>query len=244
MVQDSDQPNFVLEMRCFKDVSAEEKQRIMDERLSKNTMKSTNVHMKNFSNWLFEKEKPKVEDIPTDQLPEILEDFYCKTVKKDGELFKVSTLKNLRSGLNRYFWEQRGLDIVQDTRFTRTNEMFSGVKVQSKKAGKGTTKSYPVVNSQDMNTIAQFFQHDYSQSPNPRKLLRNMIYNILYFFCQRAHKNLYGMCKDHFKLSLDPDTNLCFVEQNNDEMDKNHGPDYTKLANEAQMYEKPGMENT
>ncbi len=125
--------NFDLIPTRFPRFSAEEKQKILDERLSANTRKSTEVHMRNFAQWLEENFHPKPEEISTEELPDLLFDFYSETVRKDGGIFKVNTLKNLRSGLNRFYKEDRSIDIVNDTRFTRANEMFCGIKVQAKK---------------------------------------------------------------------------------------------------------------
>ena len=57
----------------------------------------------------------------------------------------MQTLKCLRSGLARHFKTTKGFDSIKDSPFIKSNEMFKGVTVQSKKNGKGVRWSYPAI---------------------------------------------------------------------------------------------------
>lgn len=46
--------------------------------------------------------------------------------------------------------DTRNLDIISDIRFTKTNQMFSGVTKKTRKEGLGSTKSFPVIEDEDM----------------------------------------------------------------------------------------------
>lgn len=48
------------------------------------------------------------------------------------------------------------------------------------------------------------------------------------------------MEQNWFQVSIDPTKNLHFVEQIQDELDRNHGPKDTKMTNEGRMYELTG----
>ena len=111
--------------------------------------------------------------------------------------------------------------------------------VDSKKHGKGVRRSYPKFSQIDMERIAEYFNHDYLNLPDPKKLQRNMIFFVIYYFCRRGRENLYGMTQDTFKLITEMDGTQYLV-QNIDEADKNHGPDDTEQTNEGRMYGNPG----
>ena len=69
--------------------------------------------------------------------------------------------------------------------------------------------------------------------PDPRKLQRNLIFYIIYFFCQRGRENLSEMKKGTFKLMVEVTEGVEYVVQFVDEADKNHGPDDSKPTNEG-----------
>ena len=104
-----------------------------------------------------------------------------KPQKKDD--YSVQSLKCMRSGLNRYFRKQKGIDITNDSIFVKANEMFEAVKVNAKKQGRGVKKSYPPITQIDLERIAEFFLHDHVTNPNPKKLQQNIMFHIIYFFC-------------------------------------------------------------
>ncbi len=221
----------------FADVSEEQKKKIMEERQSLNTKKSTDKNMRLLKTYLLEKNKPEIEEITDAELLE----FYAALRTKNSDHFKINILKNIRSGINRYMKESRGVDIVADPAFTRANEMFKGVKVQSKKAGKGTMTSKFVIKDEDLQKIRNYLDHDQMNNPSPKKLQQAVIFFIVFYFCRRGRENLYGMKKNMFTVAFDQEQQLLYVEQNVDEMDKNHSENDPNIANEGRMYEMPGM---
>ena len=58
---------------------------------------------------------------------------------------------------------------------------------------------------------------------------------IVYFICQRGHKNLCHMTKSMFKHVVEADGTKYFMQELND-MDKNHNTDDTTKTNEGKMY--------
>ena len=76
-------PNFDLNFGRFKNISKEKKEEIIRNSKAANTNKATDLWMNCFSDYLAEKELPKVQDIATDELPTILSDFYVEVKKKD-----------------------------------------------------------------------------------------------------------------------------------------------------------------
>ena len=221
---------------CFKAVLDDRKQFILDEKDKKNTQKATQSAVSQFEAYLQLKNLPNISTIPKDLLAETLLNFYVEVPPRNDENYAVQSLKCKRAALNRYFKPNRGIDNTADTTFTKANEMFKGVCVHSKKQGKGVRKSYPNITSDDIHKISDYFAHDYLNQPDPKKLQRNLIFYIIYFFCHRGCENLYTMRKDTSTVVVDPSDRSEYVKQNIDEADKNHGPDDTNPTNEGRMY--------
>ena len=96
-------------------------------------------------------------------------------------------------------------------------------------------KSYPAISEIDLERIAEYFCYDHMSKPDPRRLQQNLIFYIIYFFCQRGRENLYDMKRNTFKLVVEPD-GLESVVQDQDEIDKNHNFEDSTKTNEGRMY--------
>ena len=93
----------------------------------------------------------------------------------------MQTLKDLRSNLNRWFKDKRDIDIVEDVRFTKANNVFKGAKVRAKKSGKGVTKSTLAIGEEDMEQLAMYFHIDHFLRPKPKGFTaeRNVQHDLL-----------------------------------------------------------------
>lgn len=223
----------------FGNTNEEEQEQLMDERVKKNTQRATKNAMKTLSDYLLEKNLKTFDELTNDELPQILLKFYSDLRKVDGGEYKLQTLKCLRAGINRFTKEKRNLDITNDLKFTRTNEMFKAVSVKARKEGRGSTKSYPPIEPDDLNKLAEFFNHDIMNHPNPRKLQKCVLFYIIYFFCRRGRENIYDMTIDTFQVATEFD-GVQYVYQAIDEQDKNHGIETNDPAKQGRMYQQPG----
>ena len=108
-----DQPNFQVKFGRFKTLYQAEKHKIKKKSKAESTHQATKVSVNCFNNYLIEKDLSDIENIQTDELPNILEDFYSEICKKKGESaeYKNSTVKCIRAGINRHFKSTRSLDI-------------------------------------------------------------------------------------------------------------------------------------
>ncbi len=183
----------------------------------------------------------KFDDLTDTELPDVIFGFYTSVRREDGEMYKLQSLKCICTSINRYTKEKHNLDIIANTKFIKANEMFCTVIVQTKKEGKAVTICKPVIEDCDMKIIAEYFNKNHEDDPDPQLLQQNVIFNILYFFMRRGHENLPQMQWDWFKISNDPESGLSFVKQIHDELDKNYGPNDTKLTNQGRMYEQKGQ---
>ena len=186
------------------------------------TQKPTEGVLRQFKEFLHQKELPKTEDIDFECLPEILFAFYPAAKPIKEEFYSVQTLKCMRSGLASHFRKEKGWDIMQDPAFVKANEIFKGISVDSKKHGKGVKQSTKTISDIDLEHLQQ-----------------QNIFNIIYFFCHRRRENLYEMKQDTYKIMTEPDGSqhaLQFI----DKVDKNHGPKDTTQSNEGKMFPTGG----
>ena len=221
----------------FGATNTDEMQKILEERNSSATVKSTKNAMTLFKAYLTEKELGLLEDLPNKNLPSILKSFYTDARTKNGELYHVQTMKSLQSNMNRWFKEHRDINIVNDKMFNQANNMFQGVKVRSKNAGKGVRRSTPTITDEDMERLAHYFFHDHFTSPNPKLLQKNIIFN---YMCRRGQENLYSMKQDWFKVCVNPESGQKYLIQVMDELDKNHREDDFNPTNQGKMYDVEG----
>ena len=223
----------------FANTSNEEKQKLLDERGSKNTNKAVKCAVGCLEAYLSEKSMGTIADIDLDKWPEVLENFYTNACTKKGERYHVQTLKSMRSCLNRFFTEKMKINIIEDKSFNSANLMFKSVQVHSKKQGKAVTKKTEKISDYDMKLISNYFNVDHVKSPNPKILRQCVMFNIIYYLCQRGQENLYDMTDDFFEIEVEP-TGERYVHQVRDELDKNHHESTTQIPNQGWMYEVEG----
>ena len=181
----------------FKSRSKQDTEQLLKGKDKTSTQRATQIYLAQFKRFLNVKHLPEVDDIPTSDLDSILFDFYSAIQPQKKDDYCVQTLKCIRAGLNRYFRQERGIDIAKDPMFTRANEMLKAVQVDAKKKGLGVKQKYPPISEIDLERIAEYFNHDHVTKPDPKCLQQNMIFYIIYFFCRRGRENLYDMKKKH-----------------------------------------------
>ena len=233
---------FKVNVERFGASTEEDIAKLIEERNRPNTNRSTKQCVSILRQYLAAKNLSDVELLPDADLPEILKKFYADARKKDGSRYHTQSLKNIRSGINRYFKEKHKIDIIDDPRFKEANMSFQGSQVRAKREGRGVRRSTPVISEQDMASLAMYFTVDHLKQPNPSVLQRNVMFNIIYYLCRRGQENLYEMTKDWFQVVTKP-TGERFVAQVKDEMDKNHTENDYNMTNEGRMYEVAGENN-
>ena len=223
----------------YKDITAEQKKELLKNKDKRNTQQATERAIYQLNHFLSLKSKPNCDDICEDNLDGILSVFYCLIQPQSKDDYSVQSVKCIRAALNRYFHQERGFDIVKDSQFVKSNEMFKAMLVDGKKKGLAIRKSTRPISQIDLERIAEFFCHDHIITPDPKRLQMNIIFYIIYYFCRRGRENLYMMNKSTFRVVVQPDGTE-FVEKAVDELDKNHGPDDDEMTNRGKMYATNG----
>ena len=228
------------QQETFVDTKESDIEDLIRDSKSINTQKSTNTALTRLKAYLKVRGLAPFEELQDDELPEIITKFYTDVrTRSKGELYKTSSFKVLRAGLNRYFKMQRNMDIVSDERFMRANLVFESVQVKAKKIGKGVTASTAHISENDLQRIAAYFSVDHTSLPKPKVLQDCVLFYIMFFFCRRGQENLQTMTKDTFKVVVENDGSR-YIIQAIDEKDKNHGVQDTEPSNQAKMYEDRG----
>ena len=138
-----------------------------------------------FNNYLIEKNLSEIDEIETNELSRVLEDFYSETCKKKGDQgdYKNSTFKCIPAGINRHYKATHSLDIISDQRLVQANEMFKGV---NKEQGHDETESLPSIEPEDQDKLSAFFKAKMAGPPDPEALQQIFIYNLIYYMGRRG----------------------------------------------------------
>ena len=121
--------------------------------------------------------------------------------------------------------------------------MFKSMTVKANHMGKGIRNSTIPIDDIDLKKLTVYFNNvNHMQNPDPHKLQQFCIYNVLWYTCHHGMENLETMKKDHYKIFVNPD-GMRYIQQNIDELDKNHREDTLAMANEGKIYENPGKFN-
>ena len=168
---------------------------------AKSTNNATKLWIDTFKQYLEQEELPKLDQIPDSDLPNLLESFYVLVRMKKSEKYKSTTLKSMRAGLNRYFKDHREIDITQDKRFMRTNELFLGLLKENKKEGRGQVIHKQTISDSDKEKLFKYFENSIkSGKPDPKILQQICIFNIVYYMGWHGRENLRNMQKDTFEV--------------------------------------------
>ena len=79
---DKNLPNFQVKFGWFKSLNDKEKDEMFTNRKAASTNKVTKLWVNCFKEYLSKKDYLKIDEIPIDQLPAILTNFYLETCKK------------------------------------------------------------------------------------------------------------------------------------------------------------------
>ncbi len=210
MASASNTASFDLGFSRFKSTSEDKWCKILEDRNCESTNKVAK-HMRNILEaYIFEKDLPSFDQTLDAALPALLEHFYTDLRQKNRQMYKLQSLKCILAGLNRFIKEQRGIDIITDSRFHKTNEMFKGMAKVTCKAGLGSTSSFPPIPDEDLECLITYFYQDFEE-PNPRKLQQAVIFSLMFHTCRRGRENMHEMKPDTYCVEHDAQ-NCKFVQ--------------------------------
>jgi hypothetical protein len=176
----------------------EDPELLVKSKFSKKTEYATLYSVRLFSQFL-DRRNLDILNMEASSLDEQLAHFYASLRKEDGTEMSSSSLANVRYGLSRHLKSLRDVDIIKDSKFTHSNEVFSGKLSKLKREGKGVVTHYSVISDEDLLKIASLI-------PNtPERLQLKVWFTLQLHFAQRGAENIHSMEKTDliFKLSHD-----------------------------------------
>jgi len=185
-------------------------------KVAKSTTKSTSNALKTFLAFCKEENYNSIQDISLDELNSLLTKFYAGARTLKGELYKMNSLRGIRSGLQRHFQEVRGIDIINDNDFNTANRCFKNVLSKVKVSSKGKVDHHPEVEPEDIDKL-----YNSIDIYTARGLQEKVWLDVVRYFIRRGMENQREMTKDTFAVSKDA-SGLSYVYQVTDELSKNH----------------------
>lgn len=104
-----------------------------------------------------------IEEVIDADLPEVLYKFYSEVKpqkagqKSNSDTYANTTLKCMRAGINRYMKQKKGIDIINDICFVKSNDLFKDLQVVEKNKGKGMLKHKDVIETEDIERSKDYF---------------------------------------------------------------------------------------
>lgn len=192
--------------------------------IPENTKKANEKAAKSFRIYLAEKElNTYFEELEAVELNTILKTFYFDARTVTGELYKASSLENLRHSLNRHLKSpphcRLDIDIIKDPRFDEANQSYKSAMKELKARGKGSVEHYPKIQDCDLKKIYNKLENDLQ---TPAGLMKKVQFDIRLYFCRRGMENMYTMTKHTFIVKAHVDKNIRYVTKDVDELSKNH----------------------
>jgi hypothetical protein len=194
----------------FGDSSEEEIQRLLEDKNTANTKKATKTAVNIFREYLREKGLDTFfEDFDKDVLNNVLRKFYVEARKRDGDFYKKSALSSIRFALNRHLQSTRNIDIINDSEFRVSAEVFRAQAVELVRRGKGSVDHFTDVTPEDLKKL---YFSDVLNINTPDGLLRKVFFDLMYLSgSKRSRGSLREQTKDTYGIAEDPEKNSKFI---------------------------------
>jgi len=230
----------------FASLSDGDIEKILDDRDSKNTKNVIKVAVKALNDYLSEKsgEFSSVNDLDkadAGDLCSTLRKFYGEIRKTDGSCYAKKSLITLRFGLQKHFLKSREEDIINNDQYQQANELFKAVLVQLKKEGLGEIKHKDSITPEDLNKL---YESDSFSKDNPESLQHRVLFEYLYYYCNRGRENVREVQKDDFVIKTDARGRRYITIHRKRQTENHRGDDFTDTDDKAgRVYEKPGKKS-
>lgn len=102
----------------------------------------------------------KFEDLPKEELAELLRQFHGTVLSKNGKQYNKSGLINIHSGINRHLVNsphKKTISLMEDTEFLQANKIFTGHLWDNKEKGLDTTKPRVPTEKDDLEKLFNIY---------------------------------------------------------------------------------------
>ena len=186
--------------------------RLKDKNKNKNTMKSTVTWINRFETWRKVRGiANELENIPVNDLDDILQSFFAEIRKSDGTEYEPECLRVMLSAMDRYSREKgREYSILKDKMFDSSRKVLNGkaIELREKGMGKRKNKSDPLTYDEE----EQLWRLKVLGSNNPKSLNYTIFYLISQQFGTRGCQEHHQLQVEELKFVRDPSGKTLYVE--------------------------------
>eukprot|EP00111_Clytia_hemisphaerica_P010449 TCONS_00030516-protein len=140
----------------FAELTDQQIETMMEKKNAKNTDQNTSYAVRILEAFC-KHAKTSYKGITSSELDKLLSKLYVSARTAKGDLYKLNSMKAIRSGLQRHFIRILNVDIITDETFRMSNLCFENVLKQLKFNGKGETEHYPEIEPEDLQKLYSSF---------------------------------------------------------------------------------------
>ena len=167
------------------------------------------------------------EDLPCNELDQLLRKFYAEIRNSDGEHYGKSSFVGIRASISRHLKNpphNKAFALMGNPDFHKSNQMFTAMLKLLKKDGLDKTSHYQPISENDLKLLKS---SGILSNENPKSLQRKVWFDITLNFARRGRENFRSLTKESFVFSYD-DAQVEFCEMAYNESTKNHQGDNLK----------------
>ncbi|CAG5100312.1 Oidioi.mRNA.OKI2018_I69.XSR.g16944.t1.cds [Oikopleura dioica] len=170
---------------------------------SKKTAYNEKWGVKVLKAWAIENgEQSDFENLPPDELNNILAKFWSEVRKSNGDYYGRNSLFNLRAMINKHLKGKPycvPFDIVTDERFRTSNERLEKQLKLLKGIGRTITHKQPI----SIGDLRRMYDSGVLGTSNPLSLLRKVWFEITLHFCHKGSESQEKLLKSSFEIYRD-----------------------------------------
>ena len=142
------------------------------------------------------------------ELCECLQVFYAAARKQDGSEFKVTSLRSIRSAIDRHLKQapyNKPWSLIADPAFEKANKVLNAICKKHTREGKiGTVVHKPPITREQLEKLFESGQLGNSDSKNPRQLMQTAWFYVMLYFGKRGRENMSKLSKKMVVLRSTP----------------------------------------
>ena len=145
-----------------------------------------------------------LQEIPQDELDEVLQHFYACVAKQDGQDYEPSSLRTMLAALDRFLRERgKCFSIQRDREFEKSRKVLNGKAIELREKGKGNKpcRAHALTDKEEKLLWQRVFGEHSAESLN-----YTVYYVVSQQFGTRGHQEHHQIMLDDLKWVKDPDT--------------------------------------
>ena len=180
--------------------------------MNKNTIRSTATWINRFEAWHKVRGiTNELENIPENELDNILQSFFAKIQKSDGTEYEPESLRVMLSAMDQYLRNKgREHSILKDKRFDSCRKVLNGkaIKLREKGMGKRKNKSELLTSDEE----EKLWQLKVLGGKGPKSLNYTIFYLISQQFGTRGYQEHHQLRIEDLKFVHDPSGSTIYVQ--------------------------------